>query len=210
MFTCFFLLYLLGNLEKRIMKKYFYLFIILFSFTLVSCEKEELEDDQPVEEVNTIEDDTIRIYGKYLLLSGKMYVTNLVTNEKIVYDHFDANKTVSSLRYGGSQYEIEDIEKNVTTWEITPPPHVPGYGEFILNGDVVEPYGFYVTRSNWTIVEHPNTQTQQIGGSSRPLDGYLVNKSDSTVVFRLQETYENINGYNSKYVSELTFKKIKN
>ena len=196
------------------MKRLFYLFFAFLFIFFTSCEKEELEDEniEVVDPYAISEEDTISIYGKFLLLSGKMYVTNLETNEKKVYNHFDAVKTTSSLRYSGSQYEIEDLTQNITTWEITPPPYVPGNGEFILNNDSLNPYGFHVTKSNWTIVEHSLTGnygiTQKMGGSSRPLYGYLLDKADSTVVFRLHEGYENIGGYNCRYVSELVFKKL--
>lgn len=197
------------------MKKLFYLFFAFTFIFLTSCEKEPLDDENiGIVDPNTIsEDDTTSVYGKFLLLSGKMYITNLETNQKTVYNHFDAVKTTSSLNYYGSTYDIEELEQNVTTWEITPPPHVPGDGEFILNNDTLDPYGFHVTKSNWTIVEHALTGnygiTLKMGGSARPLYGYLISKADSTVMFRLQEDYANIGGYNCKYVSELMFKKLK-
>lgn len=191
------------------MKKYFYLFILLFAITLTSCEKEPLEEETPID-YSIAPSDTTRITGTYVLLSGKMYITNLETYDRAVYSHFDSSKTTSSLRYSGSQYPIEDLVQNVTTWEIQEPPYTPGYGEFILNNDTVNPYGFYVTKSNWTIVEHPSRDSgQQMGGSARPLQGHLISKADSTVMFTMQEGYESIDGYNVKYISELTFKKIK-
>ena len=192
------------------MKKFIYLFLLSFGLFLTSCEKEPLEEEKT--EIIDITNDTISLYGKYRLISGKMYVTNLVTNDRKVYDHFGPGKNTSSLRHSGTQYPIEEIIRGVTTWEITPPPNVPGHGEFILNDDHTNPYGFNVTRHNWTIVAHPLTGepniTQKIGGSARPLEGYLLNKVDSTVVFTLQQGYENIDGYNSTYLSELTFKMI--
>tara|TARA_R100000908_G_C3750970_1_gene145557 strand:- start:757 stop:1338 length:582 start_codon:yes stop_codon:yes gene_type:complete len=192
------------------MKKFIYLFLLYLGLFLTSCEKEPLEDETI--EITDISNDTISVYGKYRLISGKMYITNLVTNEKKVYNHFGPGKNTSSLRYSGTQYPIEEIIKDVTTWEITPPPNVPGHGEFILNDDYINPYGFNVTRHNWSVVEHPLTGTgditQKMGGSAKPLEGYLLSKADSTVVFTLQQGYENIGGYNSTYLSELTFKMI--
>ena len=197
------------------MKKLFYLFLAFASIFFVSCEKEELEPDyyDVSDEPTVSEDDTVSIYGKFVLLSGKMYIHNLETNQKTAYNHFDAVKTTSSLNYYGSIYDIEKLEQNVTTWEITPPPYVPGNGTFILNNDTLNPYGFHVTKSNWTIIEHPLSGsygiTVKMGGSARPLNGYLISKADSTVMFKIQEDYANIGGYNCKYVNELMFKKIK-
>ena len=196
------------------MKKLIYIFLGLFIIFVSSCEKEPIYDDSNYEEeVSTIsEDDTLSLHGKYLLLSGKMYITNLETNQKTVYNHFDDVKNISTLRYFGSIYGIETLEQNVTTWEFINPPYIPGTGEFILNNDTLNPYGFKVTTYNWTIIEHPLTGTsditQKMGGSARPIFGYLLNKADSTVMFRLHEEYQAINGYNCKYVSELKFKKI--
>tara|TARA_R100001015_G_C4634558_1_gene201276 strand:- start:244 stop:825 length:582 start_codon:yes stop_codon:yes gene_type:complete len=193
------------------MKRLFYLFFTIFILFFTSCEKEPLFEE-PQEQFGVPEEDTLSLYGKYLLLSGKMYVTNLETNQKTVYNHFDSVKTTSTLRYFGSIYNIEEIEQNVTTWEFKAPPFIPGTGEFILNNDTLDPYGFKVTNYNWTITEHPLTNTsgitQKIGGSARPIYGYLLNKADSTVMFRLHEEYQAINGQNCKYVSELKFKKI--
>ena len=132
------------------MKKFIYLFLLSFGLLLTSCEKEPLEVE--TSEIIDITNDTINLYGKYRLISGKMYITNLVTNDRKVYNHFGPGKNTSSLRHGGSQYPIEEIIRGVTTWEITPPPNVPGLGEFILNDDYTNPYGFNVTRHNWTIV----------------------------------------------------------
>ena len=177
------------------MKKLFYIFLLLSFIFLTSCEKEPLYDENnATEELFGIpEEDTLSLHGKYLLLSGKMYITNLENNQKTVYNHFDATKTTSTLRYFGSIYDIEDIEQNVTTWEFRKPPYVPGTGDFILNNDTL-------TGSSGI--------TQKMGGSARPIFGYLVNKADSTVMFRLHEEYQAINGHNCKYVSELKFKKL--
>ena len=191
------------------MKKFIYLFILAFGLFFTSCEKEPLEEEVFVDPYAIDASDTIRIYGKYRLLSGKMYITNLETNERKVYNHFGPGKTISSLRYDGTIHPIEEIIQGVTTWEFTPPPYVPGYGKFILNGDDEKPYGFNVTRSNWTIMENPSGASgQQMGGSAIPLEGYLLSKSDSTVVFTLFQGYGSIDGYNMRYLSELTFKKM--
>ena len=194
------------------MKRFFYHFLILLVFLLVSCQKEELEP-QTTPQTNDSKTDTVSLYGKYTLLSGKMYVDNMETYQKTVYNHFSGSKTTSSLRYGGSLFPFEDIMQNVTTWEIIGPKTPSGHGEFILNNDLNDPYGFYITRSNWSIVEHPLTNTngitQKLGGSARPISGYLLNKIDSTVIFRIQTGTGNINGYNCRYFSELKFKKLK-
>lgn len=190
------------------MKKFIYLFLLAFGLFFTSCEKEELQDE-PIIEVGIQEDDTTSVYGKYQLISGKMYITNLETNERKVYNHFGPGKSTSSLRYNGSLYPIEDLIEGVTTWEITPPPYVPGYGEFILNGDYANPFGFNVTRSNWTIIEHPSGGSgQQMGGSAIPLEGHLIDKAEGTVMFTLFQGYASIDGYNVRYLSELTFKKL--
>lgn len=191
------------------MKQFFYILLAL-TLTFASCKKDEpLVKQEQTEEV--VQED-IRIYGEWILLDAKMFVENLETGEKTSFDHFDGAKTVSSLRYGGSSlYDFETIEKDVTTWEFHQPDYVPGYGEFILNGNSDTPMGFYVTKSNWTIVEHPQAgiDDMQLGGSSRPLEAYVEDYDNNIVNFYVQTTYEAIDGYNCKYFTQLTMKKIK-
>jgi len=192
------------------MKKFFYI-LIAISLTFVSCKKEVIEPiNNEVEETSKV-DEEIRIYGKWVLIDAIMYVENLETHEKTSYNHFDANKTTSSLRYSGSMYEFENIEQGVTTWSFYQPNYVPGYGEFVLNSDTLNPMGFYVTKSNWTIVEHPqatNIDDMQLGGSARPIEADIYDYGQEIVEFYVQITYENIDGYNCKYFTELKMQKI--
>ena len=190
------------------MKKFLFLFLVA-SLLFTSCKKEDITPiNQEIEEVGTIEEG-ILIYGEWKLLSGKMYVHNLETNQNTVYDHFDVNKTTSSLRYSGSQFEFETIRKDSTTWTFIAPPNWQGYGEFWLDNDSIQPYGFYVLDNFWSIVEHPTatTSTSQLGGSSRPITAVVTSYSNQTVEFTVQEVYESIDGYNCKYYSILTFQK---
>jgi len=188
--------------------KWFYLVVVVILMpTFVSCKKEVIEPNS-VEENSYIEE--IRLYGQWLLLDGFTYVENLTTGERVRYNHFDETKNVSGLRFGNADFPFEIIEKNVTTWSFFEPPSVPGYGEFVLNDEIETPMGFYVTKSNWSIIEHPvsGTTNSQLGGVARPLSAVIYNYSDSIVNFYVQEGYANVNGYNVKYVNELRFKKI--
>lgn len=192
------------------MKTLFYLILGLF-LTFTSCKKEEITPNtNGIEESSQI-DGEIRLYGKWVLLDAKMYIENMETHEKTVFNHFDEGRTISSLRYSGPIYEIEVIEQYVTTWAFKQPKYVPGYGEFILNNDTIQPYGFYVTKSDWTIVEHPlsdNYDGMGLGGSARPIESYVVDYDDSIVNFYVQLAYENIDGWNCKYFTEMTMQKI--
>jgi hypothetical protein len=190
------------------MKKILILLLVSLSIGFASCEKQTLTPTQEqVETAGTIENE-VSIYGEWLLVDGKMYMENLETGQLVVLNHFDPTKTVSSLRYSGIMFAIEEIEINVTTWTFIAPPSVPGIGEFWLNSDSLAPYGFNVTNSNWTIIEHPSTidpSDMKLGGSARPISAYIV---DGEVKFYVHEAYESINGVNWKYFSELTFQKI--
>ena len=191
------------------MKALFYIFISL-NIVFTSCKKEEglKTNDEQIEELGTIEEG-ILLYGEWKLVSGKMYIENMETGERTVYDHFGPNKSTSSLRYSGAQFEIEMIEQNVTTWEFIAPPNWQGYGEFILDGDTLQPYGLYILESNWSIVENPTAtaSTMQLGGSSRPLQAVVTDYNTQQVAFTIQEAYESIDGYNCNYYSELIFQK---
>jgi hypothetical protein len=188
------------------MKSLIYLIIASF-LVLTSCKKEDI---QPNSQVPTEVNQEIGIYGKWVLVGGSMYVENMETGQKTKYDHFGLGKTTSSLNYDGSLFDIEAIEVNVTTWSFYQPPSVPGYGDFVLNGDTQNPYGFYVTKNNWTIMENPQSTSanMQMGGSSRPITATICDYSDSTVYFYIQEGYTSIDNQNYTYISELKFKKI--
>ncbi len=190
------------------MKNLIYI-LTLSTFFFTSCTKEEIKPvSQEIEEAGTTEEG-ILLYGEWKLISGKMYIENMETGEKTVYDHFSPTKTTSSLRYSGAQLEFETIEQNVTTWEFIAPPNWNGYGEFILDGDTLDPYGLYVMDENWSVIEHPTAtaSTMQLGGSARPLQAVVVDYGLERVAFTVQEAYEAIDGYNCNYYSELIFEK---
>lgn len=189
------------------MKSFIYLILLVVLSLTVSCKKETIE---PNNNTNTEEIQEIGLYGKWVLVGGSMYITNMETGEKTKYNHFGPNKTVSSLDYNGADIEFEVIELGVTTWSFYRPPSVPGFGEFVLNDDLNNPYGFFVTNNNWTIMEHPqsNSSNMQLGGSSRPIDATICDISDSTVYFYVQNAYTSIDNQNYSYFSELKFKKV--
>ena len=135
-----------------------------------------------------------------------MYLTNLdfdVTDTLFLF----SNTTTSSLRYGGSYYEFEDITLNNTKWLFDYPENTPGIGYFILDGDSINPYGLNVTTNNLTVLENM-VGPQQMGGSSRPIHYEMVNPQKTIVFIEVQHTYENINGFNSYYYTKLKFKKL--
>lgn len=189
------------------MKSYFLFIALILGLTLTSCHKEDINPNQDlVEDAGTI-DEKISIFGDWLLIDGKMYMENIETGEKVVYNHFDANQTVSTLRYEGVMYEFERIVDDSTTWTFKQPNSVPGMGQFWLNNDSIQPYGFYVTNSNMSITEYSSVD-QQLGGSARPIRAYIKNYANQEVNFYVQEAYTEIDGQTWKYFSELTFKKL--
>ena len=195
------------------MKKLIYLLVILsVVFTTFSCEKEKL--DTPPSNQSTIIDENLSVFGTWELISGKMYIENLETHEKYSYDHFSSTQTISSTRFAGAMFEIENITVNKTRWTFTSPVGGgSGVGTFVLNGDTNNPYGFNVSENYWSIIEHPLSNLNgpihiKLGGSARPLHATIADYSSSEVFFYTQEAYENIDGYNCKYFSELRFRKI--
>jgi len=180
------------------------LFLTLFLFLGFSCQK--AEKPQPKVDDTEISEETILLFGDWKLLSGRVYMENLETHEKIFYRHFDSVKTVSSLRYSGWLFDIERIVRDSTTWSFRRPKHGT-IGEFWLNGDSLNPYGLNITKSNLTIVEN-STGPTKLGGSSRPISAFIDDYNKVIVNFYIQETYESIDGINYKYFSELKFRKL--
>ena len=191
------------------MKKIAVFILLALSLAFTSCEKQVIEPNIPPETVTVNVE--VDLYGEWVLRDGKMYMENLETGETIVYDHFDATQTVSSLRYSGAILEFETIERNITSWSFFSPPNVTGTGEFILDNDFAEPYGLSITYNNVTIIEHPTVTTpagMQLGGSARPISAVLIAPASDMAEFIVQEAYESISGENWRYYSILTLEKV--
>jgi hypothetical protein len=48
-----------------------------------------------------------------------------------------------------------------------------------------------------------------MGGSARPFSGQTISYEDSTVAMQIQEVEGSIDGYNCRYWTQLTLKKVK-
>lgn len=201
--------------------RYIFLFLILI---LVSCQKELPTQETTESEKPTVIDkywdlfygkDKI-VYGKpkpnvvkWVLVDGMMFMENVETGYKIKFKHFDANRTVSSLRYNGVIFDLEKIEVGVTTWQFR-------YGkysskEFVLNNDTLHPYGYVESYSYRNITElgtSKNVSDMKLGGSSRPFSVWTKDYSAGLIQIRIQEAYEGIDGYNWRYFNILTFKLV--
>jgi len=190
------------------MKKLLNLFLLVLSLT--SCEKEvfyiECDTTYPTTQDTTIFVNSGDLEGEWLLKNATMYMTNLDFDIIDTIPLFDTTNT-SSLRYGGSYYEFEDIVLDDTKWLFDYPENTPGIGYFILNGDSIVPYGLNVTSNNLTVIENM-LGPQQMGGSSRPIHYQMNNLQNTLVTIEVQHTYETINGFNYYYYTQLKFKKL--
>jgi hypothetical protein len=197
---------------KNLFIKFFIFAVIVLS--LSSCKKEYPypSNGYDVKPVGDYIDTGKRIsqWGKFLVIDAVMFVKNHETNEKKMYHHFGPNKTVSSMRWGGSMFDIETIIKDSTTYSFYRPSSFPGYGKFVLNGDTTKHYAVYYFNASKAIVEDPvHGMTQQLlGGSARPFSGQLLNYDEKTVVVQIQEMEGSIDGYNCRYWTQLTLKKV--
>jgi len=183
---------------------------LLLIISLVSCDKEPLyipctETYPTTQNPGSYTGENL-IDGCWLLEDGEMYMENLETNELIKLPHFN-NGDTSSLRYGGSIYDFENLVKNYTSWCFYLPSNVPGMGDFVLNNDTLLPYGLSVTNNNLTVTEPLVGSYLLLGGSGRPVLYNILDLENKIIVIHIQETYKNINGYNYKYHSKLKFKK---
>ena len=188
------------------MKNFIYGLVLL---TFLSCRKEIIEPKPVVAPIEA--PDSLSLNGEFVLVSGKLYLDNLEDGSKIVYNHFDATKSRSSLRYGGAIIPFETIIKDTTTWSFYLPKIVPNVGKFVLNEDTLNPMGLNVTAHNLTVIEYPTATfgSTQLNGSARPIQIVLVDGKQKLIKIYVQEAYLSINGYNYKSFNELIFKKIK-
>jgi len=189
------------------MKKIIYFFVLIF--VISSCEKEPIyPTDQLPSNVPSISNEVgIGSWGRFVIVGGTMYVTNNETGQKIYYDHFGENKDSSSLRWGGSYFDIESIVRNQTSFSFWKPIGFPGYGRFVLNDDTTKKYSVYYIGNYRTIVEDPLSTELMMGGSARPFSGQTLSLEDSLIAIHIQESQGSIAGYNSKYWTRLILKK---
>jgi|ERR1035437_3196570 hypothetical protein len=179
---------------------------------LSSCKKQPIvyPTDQLPAHVPTLADfGGISRWGKFVLVASEKYVTNTTTGVKTKYDDFGSGSR-SSLRWGGSQFDIETIIKDTTTWSFWKPVGYPGTGKFALNSDTTKFYLIQYNTDFTSIIEDPNHNQNNLGGSSRPFSGSTTNTHDSLVAIDVQTGYVTLNGDACEYFTELTFKKIQN
>ena len=190
------------------MKKLLYILLI---FLCCSCEKNypliDCNAEYPTTQDTTSIIEIEFLDGDWLLMSGKMVMENLDLNTSSTQFHFSSGPT-SSLRYGSPMYDFESIVRYETIWTFDFPTSVPGVGEFVLNYDTLTPYGLNVSDSYLTIIEPVVGPQLLLGGSSRPITIKLIDYDNKIINLIVQEAYQQINDYDYRYYSILTFKKI--
>lgn len=204
------------NIMKNLFRTVSIIAVVLLS--LVSCKKEYpypsngypkgTPDSEYMWDADTV--NKITLWGEFLVIDAVMYVDNHETGQKTKYNHFDSNKKVSSMRWGGSMFDIETIVKDSTTYSFYRPLGQSPYGKFVLNEDTTKHYSVYFQGFYKEITEDPvyGVSEQLMGGSSRPFSGQILNYNEKTVVIQIQEMEGSVNGYNCKYWTQLTLKKI--
>jgi hypothetical protein len=177
---------------------------------MMSCKKQVIyPTDQLPANVPTLTDfGGVSRWGKFVITDAVMYVENSETGVKTMYQHFSATKSRSSLRWDGSQFDIENIIKDTTTYSFWTPISYPGMGKFVLNGDTTKYYDVQYTGSNTSIIEDPTHRQQNLGGSARPFSGQTLDKANKIVTIDIEEVEASIGGQNCHYWTRLTLKKI--
>ena len=184
---------------------------VISVLSLTSCKKQSINptDELPASIPSISEDNgAIGGFGKFVIVDAVIYVDNHETGIKTKYGHFSSTKSRSSLRWGGSLYDIETIIKDTTTYSFWKPLAYPGIGKFVLNDDTTKYYGVNYIGLNRSIVEDPTHNQQNLGGSARPFSGQVKSTTDKTIVIQIQEVEGVINGENCRYYTQLTLKKV--
>lgn len=189
--------------------------LIAFAFIVAvifsSCKKEVIyPSDQLPNKVPTGMDTTnvVKPWGRFLVIDAIMYVDDKQTGQRFVYNHFSSTKDTSSLRWGGPLFDIERIIKNQTSYSFWRPT-LTGLGRFVLNDDTTKFYCVQYTGSYKTIIEDPNHNQQNLGGSARPYSGQTVDLANQIVHMQIQEMEgTDFNGHPIHYWTRLTLKKV--
>lgn len=168
--------------------------IILVLLLFVSCKKKE---------------NALKPWGTWILRDAVMYVT-YENGLKQKWVHFSDTKKASSLRFDGEiLFDIERIEKDVTTWSFYKPYSSNGTGDFVLNGDQTKNYLVQYYGDNMSIIESDELPLQSnLGGSSRPLIGNTIDYKNKLITMKVQTVVGSINGKNCEYYSLLTMERI--
>lgn len=118
---------------KKIRQNFIFIMVVLL---FVSCKKEMIypSDTYNIDFSTPTSGPTISLWGEFKVISAVMYIDNHETGEKLIFNHFDSTKLVSSMRWGGSLYDIETIIKDSTTYSFYKPIGLSKYGRFVLNG----------------------------------------------------------------------------
>ena len=185
-------------------------FLAAFATILLSCKKQtNYPTSQLPANVPTLTDfGGISRWGKFVITDAVMYVENKETGVKTVYQHFSPTKSRSSLRWDGSQFDIENIIKDTTTYSFWSPIGSTGTGKFVLNSDTTKFYSVQYMGMNSSIIEDPLHGQQNLGGSARPYSGQTISLSNKTIAIEIEEVEASIGGQNCKYWTQLTLKKI--
>lgn len=197
---------------------------ILCLFMLTGCTKDEFVSYMEGENrgdteyndltVEAPKDTTpvLNLFNKWVIVGGDMMIVDLETNDTTYHDHF-TNSDSSSLRFGGSMFEIESIALG-TTWEWV---QRGGYGmnhRFIIDDDTADAYAFNITISNyWTIIEHPESTLNGIpslkmGGSARPITGVTLDYYQGLASIGLQMHYFSHNNRNYTAFNRITIQLV--
>ena len=188
-------------------------FIYLLGLVLLvcSCEKEPVEYNKSNISLPDSGDigPTLSINGEWLLISGRMYLKEMEGNyESSKYDHFDANKSNSSMRYGGSLCRIEDLYGDSTIWDFNINEY--GGGVFILDRDSSSKYNIQAgSYGSWRITENMNMNIpQKMGGSAKPFTAHINDFDNQIIDVIINEMSTGIDGINYTYHNVLQFKKL--
>jgi len=183
-----------------------YLLLLFVGFTSCNMLYEDEDPQPPITQIEVPEWDTEEfIRGRWLLINGQFYVNNHVSDNTEIYNHFEGGDT-SSLNIDGTAYDFEEIIRNTTTWTFYPENRP--IDQFWLNNDSIMP--LWLTSFGDTVFnvnEYPvPINVQQIGGSTRPI--IIISHEYDMMRIIVQEAEVNHQGWNIKYWSELTFRKV--
>jgi hypothetical protein len=167
------------------------LFLTIFSVTIFSCKKEDVEPDYSNVTIET-NDDTTKVVGKsWELVNGRLYVENLDNGDLTYYDHFGVGQTKSNLNPFNTSSEIFDNIELGTTWE------------FGSNGFSIDDELQYSYEIAGTAIPDEYIYKVYVNGSVRPME--VIYKQGGVISFRVYEGYTSYNNSNIGYYSVLTF-----
>ena len=147
----------------------------------------------------------VSLFGEFVITDAVMFTYDNNTGDTTQANLFNG-QTLACMIKGGSEFAIDSIHKDVTTYSFYKPVKF-GFGKFVLNEDTTKLYALDLI-STPTIIENPDDTIQLMGGSAKQIIEYTTIDYGNKVVTMTMNNFSGL-GSGVEYWTVLTLTQIK-